>query len=109
MGRLGRRRRTRNRKPVAARHEQDAELPLDAIEVLIALAVKQWEQQVVVKLQLRARLPDLAGGDVGRDRCHARAAPPSAADRLLALAPVIQAGMISPMWSAVAMTCTLCR
>ena len=54
MGRLGRRCRTRDGEPIAARDQRDAELPLDAVEMLIALAVKQRKEQIVVEFQLSA-------------------------------------------------------
>ena len=51
---LGRRGRAGDGEPVAARHQRHAELLLDAVEVLVALAVKQRQQQIVVEFELSA-------------------------------------------------------
>src|SRR5690348_10226371 len=43
-GDFGSRGRAGNRQPVAARHQRHAELALDAVEMLVALAVKRRQQ-----------------------------------------------------------------
>ena len=65
MSRLGRRCRARDCQPVAARDDRNAELPLDSIEMLIALAVKQRKKQIVVEFQLGAPFGQLAGAVAG--------------------------------------------
>src|SRR5260370_41678315 len=109
MGRLRRRTGARNCQQVAAGYDGDPELPLNAIEMLIALAVQQGEQQVVVEFQLCAPFAKFSGDNLGRDRGHCETASASEPDRLLALAPDISTGTISPIWSAAAATCTLWR
>ncbi len=54
--RLGRRGRTRDRQPVAAGDERNAELALDPVEMLVALAVQHRQQQIVVEFELGLRL-----------------------------------------------------
>ena len=54
MGRLGRRGRAGDCQPVAARDQRDAELPLDAVEMLVALAIEQRQEQIVVEFELAA-------------------------------------------------------
>src|ERR1700746_3237735 len=95
MSCLGGRCRPGNREPVAAGNTRNPQRPLDAIEMLIALAVEQGQKQVVVELELGAPLGKLAGG--GRQLSHAVSTSASEPDRLLALAAVISAGTISPM------------
>jgi hypothetical protein len=107
MGGLRGRGRARNCQTVAARDNRDTELSLDAIEMLIALAIEQGQEQIVVELELGAPLGKLAGG--GRQLSHAVTTSASEPDRLLALAAVMSAGTISPIRSAAAATCTLWR
>src|SRR5260370_39339229 len=109
MGCLGGRCRARDCEAVAARDNRNTELPLDAIEMLIALAIEQGQEQVVVELELRAPFGKLAGSGGGRERGHAVRTSASEAERLLALAAVISAGTISPIRSTAAATCTLWR
>src|SRR5205823_4426204 len=109
MGRLGGRCRARDCKAIAARDNGYTELPLDAIEMLIALAIEDRQQQVVVELELRSPLGKFAGAGRGRERGHAVTTSVIEADRLLALAAVISAGTISPIRSAAASTSTLWR
>ena len=108
MCRLGGGCRSGDRQAVAARHERNAKLPFDPVEVLIALTVEQRQKQVVVEFELGAPFGKLAGGG-GRKRGHAATASVSEPDRLLALAAVISAGTISPIRSAGAARCTLWR
>src|SRR5580704_1629789 len=107
MSRLGGRGRTCNRETVAPREDRDTELPLDAIEMLIALAIEQGQEQVVVELELGPPCGKLAGD--GRQLTHAVTASASEPERLLALAAVISAGTISPIRSGAAAICTLWR
>ena len=87
---LGRRGRAGNRQPVAARHQRDAELALDPVEMLVALAVKQRQQQIVVEFELAAPGPAASATMVRRQRAliapprHAAAMIPA---RLLGSAP----------------------
>src|SRR6202030_3665299 len=111
---LGRRGRPGNRQPVAARHQRHAELAFDAIEVLVALAIKQWQQQIIVELDLAAPGGGLAD-DLRRRTAHA-ACPPSASPgsasmpaRLFGSLARIMTGTISPMRPAAASAWTLCR
>src|SRR5271165_2623839 len=106
MCRLGGGCRSRDRQAVAARHERDTKLPLDPVEVLIALTIEQRQKQVVVEFELGAPFGKFTGGRA-RKRGHAAAASASEPDRLLALAAVISAGTISPIRSAGAEICTL--
>src|SRR5690348_15866490 len=94
-----------NREPVAAGNNRNTQLPLDAFEMLIELAIEQGQEQVVVELELGAPLGKLAGD--GRQLSHAAVTSASEPDKLLALAAVISAGTISPIRSSVAATCTL--
>src|SRR6185437_14288974 len=94
---VGARARAGNGEPVAARDQGDAELPLDAIEILVALAEELGEQRVVVELHLHAGL-----GAVG---AHALTSP----ERLLASAAVIRTGSVSPMRRLGAVAWTGCR
>src|SRR5215471_1702306 len=107
MRRFDGRRRTGDREAVAARDNRNAELPLDTVEMLIALAVQQRQEQVVVELDLRASIGELAGGGSRREPGHPAAASLKEPERLLALAAVIKAGTMSPMRSAEAATWTL--
>ena len=54
MGRFGRRGRAGDRQPIAAGDERNAELALDPVEMLVALAVKRRQQQIVVEFELGA-------------------------------------------------------
>src|SRR5689334_825847 len=103
MRRFGGRCRTGDREAIAARDNRDAELPLNTVEVLIALAVQQRQEQVVVELELRPSVGKRVGGS-GREPGHPAAAPLKQPERLLALAAVIKAGTMSPMRSAGAAT-----
>jgi hypothetical protein len=96
-GRLGRRSRTRDRHPVAAADERDAETPLDAVEVLVALAVEQRQQQIVVEFEFAPGEAGRLGEGAGRDRHHAALASARAPSRLFCPAPVIRTGTIAPM------------
>jgi hypothetical protein len=60
MGSLGGRSRAGDCKSIAARDNRNTELPLDAIEMLIALAVEQRQEQVIVELEVGAPLGKLA-------------------------------------------------
>ena len=116
---LGRRGRTGDRQPVAARDQRHAELALDAVEMLVALAVEHRQQQIVVEFELRAP----GGADIRLDlrrrgahaRCSACGAPPDrrasarprgrlsgaiVPARLLGSARSIRTGTMSPIRSA---------
>ena len=113
-GDFGRRGRPGNRQPVAARHQGHPELTFDAVEMLIALAIEEWQQQIVFEF-------DLAPGGGGlADRRWRRAghiAGTPSAFALSAIAPArlfgsaaqIMTGTISPMRAAAASAWTLCR
>ncbi len=75
MRRLGRRGRPRDRQSVAAGDERNAELALDPVEMLVALAVKRREQQIVVEFELGAPFGRLGPDDAGRRRGHAATIP----------------------------------
>src|SRR6516225_3701432 len=107
MSRLYRRGRAGDCQAVAPGDDRDAELPLNPVEVLVAFAVKQREQQVVVEFQLSAPFGELAVGDRGRERCHIATPSTTDPERLLALAPDINVGTIFPIRSADAATWTL--
>src|SRR6202030_3498238 len=101
-------------QPVAARHQRHAELTFDAVEMLVALAIEQWQQQIVVELDLAAPGGGLAD-DLRRHTAHA-ACPPSARPgsaimpaRLFGSVARIMTGTISPMRPAAASAWTLCR
>src|SRR5439155_23149772 len=53
-GDLGGRGGAGDRQPVAARHQRDAEVALDAVEMLVALAEERRQQQIVVEFELAA-------------------------------------------------------
>ena len=94
MGGLGRRRRARDRQPVAARYEGDAELPLDPVEMLIALAVEQRQQQIVVEFELSCALPPVRRRWSGGERAHG-VADREIPERLFSTArPIIMTGTI---------------
>ncbi len=73
--RLGRRGRARDRQPVAAGDERHAELPLDPVEMLVALAVQRRQQQIVVEFELGAPFGRLRPDDAGGGRGHAATVP----------------------------------
>ena len=121
---LGRRGRTGDRQAVAARDQRDAELALDAVEMLVALAVEHRQQQIVLEFELRCarrrRYPPRSAAAAlmpgaplrstadrrasrGRDGRSAGAIVPA---RLLGSAASIRTGTISPIRSAAASACT---
>ncbi len=113
-GDLGGRGGSGDREPVAARHQRYAELPLDAVEMLVALAIKRRQQQIVVEFELAAPGGGDLGGDCRRNRAHARCS--AIADcvsitpaRLLGWVARIVTGTISPIRAAPASAWTLCR
>jgi hypothetical protein len=65
MGCLSGRRRARDCQAVAARDNRNTQLPLDAIEMLVALAIEQGQEQVVVELDLRAPFGKFSGASGG--------------------------------------------
>ena len=112
-GDFGRRGRPGNRQPVAARHQRHPELPFDAVEMLVALAIEQGQQEIIVKFELAAPGGCLADR-LRRGTTHAACTPSMvvsaiAPARLFGSAARIRTGTISPMRSGAASAWTLCR
>ena len=72
---LRRRGRTRDRQAVTAGDDRNAELPLDPIEMLVAIAVKRRQQQIVVEFELCAPFRWFRVDNAGRRRGHATTIP----------------------------------
>ena len=112
-GDFGRRSRPGNRQPIAARHQRHPELPFDAIEMLVALAIEQGQQEIIVEFELAA--PGCCLADRLRRRTTHAACTPSmvvsaiAPARLFGSAARTRTGTISPMQSGAASAWTLCK
>src|SRR5215469_17497076 len=100
MRHLGGRGRARNRHAVAARHQRDAELPLDLVEMRVALAVEQRQQQIIVEFELAAAAPRLVDDEIAGCGAHCAASaklPMITPPRLFAFAPAIRTGASLPI------------
>src|SRR6185437_5659703 len=110
---IGGRFRTGDGQAVAARDDGDAELPLDAVEMLIALAEELRQQPVVVELHRHPALPGrrlLARGRHRRGHAEASATALSSTPATLFWpAPTMRTGMRAPSCSEAASTWTDCR
>src|SRR5262249_34187903 len=107
-GRIDRFARTGDRQVVAARHQGNAELLLDARQVLVVLAEQHWQEPVVIELQMggwshrqRWRLAHARISFVARV-LNSRAWLPAACDTPAARHPVRLCG-----WAALISTSTI--
>src|SRR5277367_366453 len=111
MGDLGRRGRARDRQAIAARHQRDAELAFDLVEMRVAFAIEQGQQQIVVEFDLAAPASRQVGDEIARRGAHCAASskPPIMPVRLLDRTPTIWTGRILPMASGAVLAWTGCR
>ena len=106
LGRFGRRGRARDRQPIAAGDDRDAELPFDPIQMLVAFAIKRRQQQIVVEFELGAAFSRLGCDDAAEGGAVMR--QPSRRD-CFDRRRDIRAGTTSPIRSSAAARWTLCR